>query len=315
MAVVLPDFATAANLSNILSNIWPLLIVAIGQTIVLIVGGVDLSQAAAAALAAVIGTALITASAAGGLANSILWHTLINENGGILASYPIGTLAACLAMVAVGSVIGAANGLSVVTLRISPFMVTLVTSTLVGAAATYVTQSENIFNLPASFTDIGGTSGGWLSVSLVIAIVLSLATHFVLTRTVAGRWLYAVGANFQNARISGVPTGRVIVLAYIFSGACAAIGAILFSARLKVGTSAVSTDLLLNVIGAVVIGGTSLFGGKGKVLWTVYGVVFFAVLSNTLNLMNLDYYANFTVKGLVILAAASMDSIRHRYFR
>src|SRR5262249_26896304 len=150
------------------------------------VGGVDLSQAATAALAAVLGTALITQSATAALARSVLWDSLLTQKGGVLAHSPGGAIAACLAMVAIGAAVGLVNGLSVVVLRISAFMVTLVTSTLLGGLATFLTQSENIGDLPQSFTAIGGTPGEWFSTSMVLAMLLAATTHVVLTRTLFG---------------------------------------------------------------------------------------------------------------------------------
>jgi ribose/xylose/arabinose/galactoside ABC-type transport system permease subunit len=134
----------------------------------------------------------------------------------------------------------------------------------------------------------------------------------ILNRSVLGRWFYAVGQNIRTARVSGIPTGRVIILAYIFSGFCAAIGSILYSARLEAGRPTLGRNLLLDVIGAAVIGGISLFGGKGKVLWAVYGVLFFVVLDNSLNKMPLEFYSIDIIKGCVILMAALLDALRTR---
>ncbi len=126
----------------------------------------------------------------------------------------------------------------------------------------------------------------------------------------------AVGANRKAAEISGVPVRRIIVLVFVLSSVCATVGAVLYSARLEAGRPTLGEGtFLLDVIGATVIGGTSLFGGKGKVLWTVFGVLFFVLLSNTLNLMNLSTFHIDMVKGGVILAAALLDVARSRVLR
>jgi ribose/xylose/arabinose/galactoside ABC-type transport system permease subunit len=122
-----------------------------------------------------------------------------------------------------------------------------------------------------------------------------------------GRWLYAVGYNPRTSLISGVPVGRVTAGAYVLSGLFAATASILLTARLETGSPNHGKALLLDVIGAAVIGGTSLFGGKGKVPWTVFGVLFLALLGNGLNLLNLSDFLITIIKGTVILIAALLD--------
>ena len=141
---------------------------------------------------------------------------------------------------------------------------------------------------------------------------LAIAAQWLLSRTVLGRWFYAVGANVRTATVSGVPVVRVIVIAYILSGVFATIGSVFYSARLAAGRPTLGATLLLDVVGATVIGGTSLFGGKGKIMWTVFGVLFFVLLDNSLNLLNLSYFWVQIVKGSVILLAAALDVARTR---
>jgi ribose/xylose/arabinose/galactoside ABC-type transport system permease subunit len=205
----------------------------------------------------------------------------------------------------------------------------------VGAFAIWLTQSENIRNLPETYIALG--KGEIVSIYIgpkeesqiprrqvhdligyaaLIAVALAVTLHLVLERTAFGRQVLAVGANRKAAEIVGVPVRRVIVLVFVLSALCAAVGAILYSARLEAGRPTLGEGtFLLDVIGATVIGGTSLFGGKGKVLWTVFGVLFFVLLSNTLNLMNLSTFHIDMVKGGVILAAALLDVARIRLLR
>jgi len=151
---------------------------------------------------------------------------------------------------------------------------------------------------------------------MVIAVSVALLAHILLGRTVFGRHVMAIGINRKAAEISGVPVRRVIILVFVVSAVCAAIGSILYSARLEAGRPSLGEGaFLLDVIGAAVIGGTSLFGGKAKVVWTFFGVMFFVLLSNTLNLMNLSSFQVDMVKGGVILAAASLDVLRTRLSR
>jgi ribose/xylose/arabinose/galactoside ABC-type transport system permease subunit len=148
---------------------------------------------------------------------------------------------------------------------------------------------------------------------MIISAGLAVVGQFLLRRTVFGRQVYAIGTNRKAAEISGVPTRRVITLVYMFSGFCAAVASILYSARLEAGRPTLGEgNLLLDIIGATVIGGTSLFGGKGKISWTFFGVVFFVLLLNTLNAMKLSAFHIDAVKGSVILLAALLDVTRTR---
>jgi ribose/xylose/arabinose/galactoside ABC-type transport system permease subunit len=321
------------NISNILANTWPLFVVAIGQTFVLIIAGIDLSQGAVIGLSSVFGAAIMaTAAKPEVLSKSIFWGNMMTENGGLLSgsawALPIGVLV----MIAIGVLIGLFNGICIARFNMPPFMVTLVSLMLFSALAVYLTQSENIQNLPESYIALG--KGDIVSVyigekaesqiprkvvysaityPLVIAVVLGITAQFLLTRTVFGRHVYAIGTNRKAAQISGVPSSRIMIFVYMLSGFFAAIGGILYSARLEAGRPTLGGGtFLLDIIGATVIGGTSLFGGKGKILWTYFGVLFFVLLANTLNLMGVDTFQIDMVKGGVILAAALMDVARTR---
>jgi ribose/xylose/arabinose/galactoside ABC-type transport system permease subunit len=151
---------------------------------------------------------------------------------------------------------------------------------------------------------------------MIVALTVAIAAHVLLSHTVFGRRVFAIGLNRRAAEISGVPVTRIIVMVFVISAVCAAIGGLLYTARLETGRPTLGGgNFLLDVIGATVIGGTSLFGGKAKILWTVWGVLFFVLLGNTLNLMNLSAFHIDMVKGGVILAAAFLDVARQRLRR
>ena len=144
-------------------------------------------------------------------------------------------------------------------------------------------------------------------------MLTSFVAHLLLSRTVFGRYVYAVGNNVRASEISGVPVRRVITIVFVIAGFCAAVASILYSARLAGGRPTIGGgSVLLDIIGATVIGGTSLAGGKGKINWTFVGVVFFVLLSNTLNYMRLSAFHIDIVKGVIILAAALLDVLRSR---
>lgn len=336
LAPFLPTLLAPGNVVNVLSNMWPLLVVAIGQTFVLAIGGIDLSQGSVLALASVVGAMLITTGTDPAiLSKAPIWGLVLSPEGGPLAGLPWGLLGAVAAMVAVAALVGLLNGTAVAALNMPAFMVTLVSMLTVSAFAIWLTQSENIAQLPAAFVQLGKgdivsiyigakeTSQiprreiySFVTYPMVIALGLALVAHVLLNATIFGRWVLSIGLNRKAAEISGIPVRRVIVTVYVIAAICAAVGSLLYSARLEAGRPTLGQGtFLLDVIGAAVIGGTSLFGGKAKIVWTFFGVLFFVLLSNTLNLMNLSAFQVDMVKGGVILGAALLDVLRTRLMR
>ena len=283
---VTPGFASAENIANIFSSMLPLLVVAMGQTVVLITGGIDLSVTSTVALTSTAGALLMT-----------------KQDGAAVV------IAAVAAMIAIGIVAGALNGFAIHALRMPPFIVTLTAMMFFSGFAIWLTQSRNIYELPRMFTAIGGGLAGSVAIAAGTAAVL----HYTLTHTSLGRWLYAIGRNAKTSLVSGVPVSRTTVAAYTISGVCAALASILYTGRLETGSPVLGQRILLDVIGATVIGGTSLFGGRGKVLWTVFGVLFMTLVDNSLNLLGLSNFAVLMAKGFVILGAALLDAARQRY--
>jgi ribose/xylose/arabinose/galactoside ABC-type transport system permease subunit len=290
LAPFVPSFLSASNLGNVVSNLLPLLAVALGQTLVLVTGGIDLSVTATVGLASVAGAKVMT------------------ESGG---AFPGNAALGIAAMLAVGLAVGLVNGVAVARLRMPPFLATLAVMTFAGGFAIWWTRSQGISGLPASLRSLGDTALG-VPVSLVVVAPLALLAHLALSRTVFGRWLYATGGNARAARVSGVPVERVLVLAYAACGLCAAVAAILYSARLETGSPVLGQRIFLDVIGGAVIGGTSLFGGRGSVRGTTFGVLFITLVDNSLNLMGLSSFTILMVKGGLILAAAVLDALRER---
>jgi ribose/xylose/arabinose/galactoside ABC-type transport system permease subunit len=293
-----PEIVTWGVWSNILSDMMPLLVVAIGQTFVLIVAGIDLSVTAIISMAAVVGASVMTG------------------NGGYLGGSALAVPVAVLAMLIVGLGIGAINGLSVVKLNMPPFIVTLATRMFVaGAAIWYVTfhsTSSSIAGLPDAFTSFATGSLAGLPYTVIVAGLIAIAAHMLLSRTRYGRWIYAVGANPKAARVSGIPVERTILMTFLISGACASVAAMMYASRMQTGSPIAGENILLDVIGAVVIGGTSLFGGKGKIVWTVFGVLFLLILDTSMKLLGASLFAIYIIKGSVILLAAMMDTLRNR---
>ncbi len=294
-ATTAEGFASGANLGNILISALPLLLLANGQTLVLITGGIDLSMTAIIGLSSIVGALVMSGDA------------------GWFAKQPFAWPAALVAMLATGALVGFLNGACVAFLRMPAFMVTLTAMMFFNGFAIWLAKktvnAESIYNLPASFIALGAKP--WIAAALAAAATLT--AHLLLSRTLLGRWLYAVGHNPRTSLASGVPAGRTILSAYIISGLFATLASILLTATLETGSPNHGKALLLDVIGAAVIGGTSLFGGKGKVLWTLYGVLFLSLLGNGLNQLNFSDFEITIIKGSVILIAALLDRWREKF--
>lgn len=315
ISVIVPSMLSASNLKNIFSNIWPLLAVAIGQTFVLLLGGIDLSQISVISLTSVVGTMLISGSFnPDKFKKSPLWGWMIKESGGLFSKYPeaAGVILSIVIMLLLGTMIGFLNGILIAKAKMPPFMVTLIAQMLFAAVALYITQSQNIVDLPDGFVSIGFDGIGWIPYALFVTLGLVLAAQFLLSKTVVGRWIYSTGANIRASRVSGVPTVKITVFVYALSGFCSAAAALLYSGRLMMGRPTLGENMLMDIIGATVIGGTSMFGGKGKVVWTLYGVLFYCILTTSLTQLKLDAFTVNVVKGLVILLAAVLDVVRTR---
>lgn len=333
-AYFFPTLATPGNIANQLQNMWPLLAVAIGQTFVLILGGIDLSVGATMGFTSVVGAILMAQTLDPAFFDkSPLWGNLMRPEGGLLAGSPLAVPIGVLVMLLTGTFIGFLNGFAITRFKMAPFMVTLVTSTFFAAFALWLTQSRNISGLPEAFIELG--KGDIISIYLgpkltpeiarrdilqfvtypfVIAVGLAIVAQFLLSRTVFGRQMFSIGTNRVTSDISGIPSQSVIIRVYMFSGFCAAVASILYSARLAIGQPSLGGgNLLLDIIGAAVIGGTSLFGGKGSVRGTFFGVAFFVLLLNILNAMRLDPFVIDAVKGGFILVAALLDVTRSRF--
>lgn len=290
MAPLVPGFATSENAANVWIAMLPLLVVATGETIVLITAGIDLSVTSIIALSSVVGAALITG------------------DGGPLSGHPLATPIAIAAMIAVGAAVGWLNGWCTAKLKMPPFIVTLTTMIFFSGLAVWFTQSQSIYDLPVGFLVLG--QNVWVATAIAVAVAGS--AQVMLSRSLLGQSLRAVGGNPRTAEVSGVHVSRVTVIAYVLSGVCAAIAAVLITAQLETGSPVQWENNLLDIIGATVIGGTSLYGGRGSVLWTASGVLLVTLIDNSLNLLGLSYFTIMIVKGGVIIAAAWLDTLRRR---
>ena len=288
-----PNFLKSENLLNIANQIAVIAIIAIGMTMVIITGGIDLSVGSLIALSAVLVARFIRDYA-----------------GGVEAGVD-GMLIASLAAILICGVIGAFSGAMITRFAIPPFIVTLAMM-LVGSGLAYIlAKGQSIYQIPDSFVWLGrGADFVNLPNAVVLMIILYGLAHVVMSKMKLGRYLYAVGGNVEAARLSGVPVKRVLMFAYIASALLAGLGGVIMASQLKSGSATYGNMYELYVIAAVVVGGTSLSGGEGKMLGTLIGAFTIAVIQNGMNLTNVESYTQKVVLGLVILAAVLLDKLR-----
>ena len=290
-----PNFLKSENLLNIANQVAVIAVIAIGMTIVIITGGIDLSVGSLVALSAVLTAAFIRDFA-----------------GGVQASFG-GMLLACIAAIVLCGSIGAVSGTMITWFAIPPFIVTLAMMLIGSGLAYLLAMGQSIYQIPDSFVWLGrGADLIGLPNAVVLMLVLYALAHVLMARTTLGRYLYAVGGNTEAARLSGVPVKRVLLFAYIASALFAGLGGVIMASQLKSGSATYGTMYELYVIAAVVVGGTSLSGGEGKMLGTLTGVFTIAVIQNGMNLTNVESYTQKVVLGLVILGAVLFDKVRQR---
>ena len=288
-----PNFLKAENLLNIANQIAVIAIVAIGMTFVIITGGIDLSVGSLLALSAVITAVLIRDCA-----------------GGVNAS-PVGMVLTCVVAIVICGAIGAFSGLMITGFAIPPFIVTLAVMLVSSGLAYIVAKGQSIYQIPESFVWLGREADLMgLPNAVVLMLILYCLAHVTMSRMRLGRYLYAVGGNSEAARLSGVPVKRVLLFAYVASAMLAGLGGVIMASQLKSGSPTYGNMYELYVIAAVVVGGTSLSGGEGKMLGTLAGVFTIAVIQNGMNLTNVESYTQKVVLGIVILGAVVLDTIR-----
>jgi ribose transport system permease protein len=274
-------FLTSVNLLNVLEQSAPLGIIALALTMVLILGEFDLSPGATAAL-----TGVLAASWVGALG---VWPALL-----------VAILCACL--------IGVVNGVLVAYFRINSFVCTLATSLIIAGTALAITKGFLKTVSDPTFTDLG--LGEFLGVkySIWLFALAAVVTGILLARTIFGRRLYAVGGNPEAARLSGISLGRVRVAAFAVSGLAAGIAGAIVASRTGQGEASDGLENALFAFAAVVVGGTSISGGRGSAWRTVLGVLFLAMITNGFNLVGIDPIYQQIVQGTIILAAVAADS-------
>lgn len=281
-SILSPNFLTQGNLLNILSQVAITGIIALGQTVVILAGGLDLSVGSVLALVGAVGLMCLNASGSG--------------------------LVAILATLAGGLVAGAINGLLVAKARITPFIATLATMAMARSVILYMAQGGTVSGNIESYSNIGMGSLFGLSYPTYIFVIATVVMFLVLHWTRFGRYVYAIGSNERAARLSGIRVDRIKMWTYVVCGTLTGLAAVIESSRLdSISSSSSGINYELDSIAAVVIGGTRLAGGKGSIAGTFVGVLIMEILNNLINLLNVSPYLQGFVKGAIIIAAVLLQ--------
>jgi ribose transport system permease protein len=276
-------FLTTSNVINVLRQISINAIIAFGMTVIIIGRGIDLSVGSLLAFTGVVGAYLAVNVMPAGAAIAIV--------------------------LLLGTLLGTFNGIFVAFVGIAPFIVTLAGLTIFRGMALAFTDGRPISGLPPFFMTLGyGTFWG-LPVPIWIMLGFLIITHVILRFTALGRMIYAIGGNEEAARLSGIPVRRVLLFTYAFSGLAAALASMVLTGRLNSAQPSAGVMFELDAIAAVVVGGTSLFGGRGGVFGTLVGALIIGVINNGMNLLNVPSFYQQIVKGGVILAALVIERL------
>ncbi|MDV7143394.1 ribose ABC transporter permease [Tropicimonas sp. TH_r6] len=280
-----PNFLTVDNLLNILRQTSINAIIAMGMTFVILTAGIDLSVGSILAFAGAVCASMIAADT------------------------PL--IVALLTTLVIGAALGAASGTIVAYFGVQAFIATLVGMTMIRGLVLVYTDGRPIstgdFDVANSFYEIGGGYVAEIPIPVIIAAVAFLICWYVLNHTQFGRYVYAIGGNEQVARLAGVNVARVKLIVYATSGALSALAGIILTARLESAQPTAGMAYELDAIAAVVLGGTSLAGGRGRITGTLIGALIIGVLNNALNIMDVSSYYQQIAKGAVILLAVVAD--------
>ncbi|MHC4691336.1 MAG: ABC transporter permease [Planctomycetota bacterium] len=286
LSIICPSFLTWKNLLNIVRKSSIHGVMAIGMTFVILTAGIDLSVGSVLAL-----TGVLCASF---------------EHAGL----PVVLIV--IATLGIGAIIGSVNGLIITKGKVTPFVVTLGMMSVARGLAHIYTDGQPISGFGERFRYIGGGDFFYIPVPIIIFAFTLLIAAVILRDTRLGRYTYAIGGNEEAVRLSGINVDRFKIAVYAISGLAAALGAVILTSRLNAGESIAGVGYELDVIASVVIGGTSLMGGRGSVWGTFIGALLIGVIDNGMNLLLIPAYWQLVVKGSIIVGAALLDRLREK---
>ena len=281
LALLTPAFLVPQNLINVLRQASLMIILSTGLTMVILTGGIDLSVASVLAVTGTLSAMLMT--------SGVPW--------------PI----AAAAGLAAATLAGLINGLMVAVVRLPPFIATYGMMWIAQGLAVLIARSEIFFGFPEPFLFLGRGSVAGIPTPIILMVIVIALVWLVLNRTPFGRETYAIGANPVAARLSGIDLRTNLLILYTSSGFLSGFAGLVFISRINAASAEISNDLLLPAIGAVVIGGTSLFGGEGGIRGTVVGALIMTVLINGMNLLNISSFWQLSAVGVLIIVAVLLD--------
>lgn len=280
-------FMTPKNVFNILRQNASNLFLATGMTMVIILGGIELSVGSVIALSGVVAA-------------------------GCVINFGLPEIVGFLAAIAVGAVVGMFNGIVICKTDIPPFIVTLASMNITKGIALVLTGGSPIRCMTDAFKFPGAGYVGPVPTPVILMIIVFIIAAFMINRTQLGRHIYAVGGNAQAAKFSGINVQKVKFIVYTYTGIMSGIAGVVVASRLYSGQPTAGDGAEMDAIAAVVVGGTSMSGGSGRLGGTLIGVLIIGVLNNGLNLLGVDSNWQYIVKGLVILLAVYVDFIRNK---
>jgi len=293
-ALAMPRFWSVQSFKTIVVYTTEPLLLALGQTFVIISGGIDLS----------VGSLLGFSSVTGALISKTLWSATSDPNISIALGIATGLL--------VGTVLGIVNGVIIAKLRVAPFVVTLGMMGIARGATYLLTAGHSIFGLPSQLAKLGNFElAGVLPVQVIILLITVLLCHFMLSETRLGRYIYAIGGNRTAASRAGIPITNCIISIYAISGFLAGFAGVLTMSRFATGSPLAGVNAELNSIAAAVIGGVSLSGGIGDILGSVIGAFITGVLLVGLVMLNVQPYWQMVVVGGILIIAVFVDQLRY----
>ena len=287
LAITVDRFFTPYKIFNIITQASIYGTMAIGLTFVLISGGIDVSLPAVMASGAVVGV------------------TYMNSTGNGFVG--------CLVAIGVCVAFGLINGISVAYFNMPPLIVTLATSTIGTGFAVWYSDYLTITGIPRALTNIFRGYILGVPVYVFIFFFIIFVGQFILTKTVYGRWLYFVGLNKNTAKVTEVPVKRIIATAYVISSSTAGLAGIMLATQIGSAQAGMGRfTMVLDIVSSAVIGGVSIYGGRGGIIGTAFGALFIALLSNVMNLLGIQFYLTLMLKGSIIILATAFDHVRNR---
>ena len=281
-----PRFATVANMANVLTQASHIVIIAVAMTFVITSAGIDLSVGSILALVTVVGFALIK----GGM------HPLLGV----------------MIMFAFGAVLGCFTGVLIALVKIPPFIATLAMMVSLRGLALLHSAGNMHFGLPQSLTWIGQGKVVGVPVPVIIALVTALIGAWLFNHTKFGLHVRAIGGNREAARLAGVPVNLIEILVYGLMGLVTALGGLIMMTRIDSTQATIGTGMEIHIISAVIIGGTSLFGGRGTIYGTVAGAILLSMMTNALVIAGVDNFWQLVIMGIIVLFAVAINNLRER---